>query len=80
MPPAASAAIKVDFMVTFPYFGLLHHDRPERTEGCQKVTTRWKYFRMDPQAFMTMGILKVRPPAQMGRLNRGTAVHQELSW
>jgi len=24
------------------------------------VTTRWKYFRMDPAAFMTMGILKVR--------------------
>ena len=24
------------------------------------VTTRWKYFRMDPKAFMTMGILKVK--------------------
>lgn len=24
------------------------------------VTTRWMYFRMDPRAFMTMGILKVR--------------------
>ena len=24
------------------------------------MTTRWKYFRMDPKAFMTMGILKVR--------------------
>ena len=26
----------------------------------KEVTTRWKYFRMDPAAFMTMGILKVR--------------------
>lgn len=24
------------------------------------VTTKWKYFRMDPRAFMTMGILKAR--------------------
>lgn len=28
--------------------------------GDGRVTTRWKYFRMDPKAFMTMGILKVR--------------------
>ena len=30
------------------------------TAGEKEVTTRWKYFRMDPAAFMTMGILKVR--------------------
>ncbi|KAL1514707.1 hypothetical protein AB1Y20_003794 [Prymnesium parvum] len=28
--------------------------------GEKEVTTKWKYFRMDPAAFMTMGILKVR--------------------
>ena len=28
-----------------------------------RVTTKWKYFRMDPKAFMTMGILKVAPTA-----------------
>ena len=28
----------------------------------KEVTTRWKYFRMDPRAFMTMGILKVLHP------------------
>ena len=29
--------------------------------GAQSVvTTRWKYYRMDPKAFMAMGILKVR--------------------
>ena len=28
-------------------------------QGETEVTTRWKYFRMDPVAFMMMGILKV---------------------
>ena len=32
----------------------------EKDGADKKVTTRWKYFRMDPKAFMTMGILKVR--------------------
>jgi|TARA_B110001469_G_scaffold78903_1_gene74650 hypothetical protein len=32
----------------------------EKNGAEKKVTTRWKYFRMDPKAFMTMGILKVR--------------------
>jgi len=32
----------------------------EKSGEDKKVTTRWKYFRMDPKAFMTMGILKVR--------------------
>jgi len=32
----------------------------EASAGPGVVTTRWKYFRMDPRAFMTMGILKVR--------------------
>ena len=30
------------------------------SSGEKEVTTKWKYFRMDPAAFMTMGILKVR--------------------
>ena len=29
-------------------------------KGGGAVTTRWKYYRMDPKAFMQMGILKVR--------------------
>ena len=32
----------------------------EKDGADKKVTTRWKYFRMDPKAFMTMGILKAR--------------------
>ena len=36
----------------------------EKDGADKKVTTRWKYFRMDPKAFMTMGILKAR---DMGR-------------
>ena len=28
--------------------------------GSGAVTTRWKYYRMDPKAFMQMGILKAR--------------------
>jgi len=32
----------------------------EASAGPGVVTTRWKYFRMDPRAFMTMGMLKVR--------------------
>ena len=31
-------------------------------KGGGAVTTRWKYYRMDPKAFMQMGILKVRSP------------------
>lgn len=43
-----------------------HHGLPaaifiagHQSAGPGVVTTRWKYFRMDPRAFMTMGILKV---------------------
>ena len=34
------------------------------TQKAGAVETRWKYYRMDPKAFMQMGILKVRaaPP------------------
>ena len=31
----------------------------EDAEGSSKVNTRWKYYRMDPKAFLEMGILKV---------------------
>jgi hypothetical protein len=32
----------------------------KETGTAGRVATRWKYFRMDPRAFMSMGILKVR--------------------
>merc|ERR1719409_1098279 len=32
----------------------------EGAGGESKVSTRWKYYRMDPKAFLAMGILKVR--------------------
>eukprot|EP00967_Tisochrysis_lutea_P015199 scaffold17111_cov36-Tisochrysis_lutea.AAC.4 len=39
------------------------------------VTTRWKYFRMDPRAFMTMGILKVSlVPVSAANKNRAVVV------
>ena len=28
--------------------------------GDSRVSTRWKYYRMDPKAFLAMGILKAR--------------------
>ena len=32
----------------------------EGADGESRVSTRWKYYRMDPKAFLAMGILKVR--------------------
>ena len=34
--------------------------REDASGGESKVSTRWKYYRMDPKAFLSMGILKVR--------------------
>ena len=46
----------------------------------KKVTTRWKYFRMDPKAFMTMGILKVRCRGAEGAEMGSWAAGQEGVW
>ena len=36
------------------------HTNASQDGGEDKVQTRWKYYRMDPKAFLTMGLLKVR--------------------